>query len=442
MREIKHLTENLENYISYAKKKLEETDVEIVLDSLLKESLNYTSFFLLNTGSEESSYPEPRKLRFIAGLGKKRILANPDLKLKSGKFKFTTISYDLKNSFENLKSENTSFIQHPTFLAVEPEIVISCSLDNYLEVFVDVEEMSAESIIDKVLAKSEGVFRHEKSRVKTEDFKWTASDEEYILTVEKIRQEIENGYVYELNYCRNCVAKEVQINPLKAYRNLLMEQGTPFMAFVKWNDFYCISASMERFLSRFDNKIVSQPIKGTAARSLVFNNEKEEIEDLRKSEKEQAENLMIVDLVRNDLNRLANNNSVKVEELFGIYSYPAVHQMISSISCQSDSDNLLEILKATFPMGSMTGAPKLSAMHLIEKYEDFKRGLYSGSIGYISPKGNFDLNVVIRSLIYDQKERVAQIPVGSAITYDSNAQQELAECKVKIQKILQTIVES
>ncbi|MGB2088637.1 MAG: chorismate-binding protein, partial [Psychroflexus salarius] len=156
------------------------------------------------------------------------------------------------------------------------------------------------------------------------------------------------------------------------------------------------------------------------------------INQLATDPKELAENIMIVDLVRNDLSKLATKASVKVDELCRIYTFEQVHQMISTISCELKPNiDFTSILEATFPMGSMTGAPKIEAMKLAEAYETTKRGLYSGSIGYITPNGDFDFNVVIRSLLYNAKRAYLSYMVGSAITDQSIPENEYQECLLK-----------
>ena len=186
---------------------------------------------------------------------------------------------------------------------------------------------------------------------------------------------------------------------------------------------------------------MSQPIKGTSPRSENPFQDKANIEYLKHSLKERSENIMITDLVRNDLSKVATRGSVKVDELCGVYSFRQVHQMISTISAEMRPDkNWIDTVKATFPMGSMTGAPKVRAMQLIEKYEATKRGLYSGSVGYVSPDGDFDFNVVIRSILFNRKKGHLSYMVGSAITALANPEQEYEECLVKaaaIREVLQ-----
>ena len=203
---------------------------------------------------------------------------------------------------------------------------------------------------------------------------------------------------------------------------------------------YLICASPERYLQKNSNKLLSQPIKGTIKRSPEPVEDAQLKIDLKTSLKEQSENIMIVDLVRNDLSRIAKRGSVTVEELCTIYSYKQVHQMISSISCElKDNITFTEIIKSTFPMGSMTGAPKVSAMKLIEHYESSKRGLYSGTLGYINPEGDFDFNVVIRSILYNTKNKYASFMVGSAITDKSVAEAEYEECLLKAKAMFEVL---
>ena len=225
------------------------------------------------------------------------------------------------------------------------------------------------------------------------------------------------------------------MDPLEVYLKLSHLSPNPFAAFYKLNDKYLLCSSPERYLKKQENKIFSQPIKGTSKRILNDINEDEESKKmLSLSEKETSENVMVVDLVRNDLSKVCIEGSVKVEELFGVYTFPQVHQMISTVSGTIDKDaRLSDILKATFPMGSMTGVPKKSVMQLIEKYERTRRGLFSGAIGYITPEGDFDFNVVIRSILYNSTNKYLSIQAGSAITFYSEPENEYEECLIKIE---------
>jgi len=247
-------------------------------------------------------------------------------------------------------------------------------------------------------------------------------------------------YIYEVNFCQEFYAENIEIDPLTIYLKLNEISPTPFSCFVKFKDKYLLSASPERFIKKEDNTIISQPIKGTAKRGKTKDEDDELKRSLQNDEKERNENVMIVDLVRNDLSKIALRNTVHVEELFGIQTFPQVHQMVSTITAELDKKNdFQEIINALFPMGSMTGAPKVSAMKLIEKYEKTKRGLYSGTVGYIDSNGNFDFNVVIRSILYNQKDNYLSFMVGGAITSMSDPYKEYEECLLKAKAMFQVL---
>lgn len=262
----------------------------------------------------------------------------------------------------------------------------------------------------------------------------------YIEKVNALKQQIQQGNIYEVNFCMEFYAEGILINPHVLFEKLMEISPMPFSCFIKYHDKYLLCASPERFLKRSGNHLISQPIKGTIKRGM--NNDEDLLlkEQLKNNEKERSENVMIVDLVRNDLSRIAEKGSVKVDELFGIYSFPQWHQMISTVSCKIKPEiTFEEILKASFPMGSMTGAPKISAMKLIEKYESTKRGLYSGSVGIMLPNGDFDLNVVIRSIQYNANTGYLSFMVGSAITINADAEKEYEECLLKAKAILNVL---
>jgi para-aminobenzoate synthetase component I len=269
------------------------------------------------------------------------------------------------------------------------------------------------------------------------------SKTEYETQFSRIRYELQQGNIYEMNYCipfeqRNVVSFD-EINLFRALQN---RTDAPFSAFLRFGQHTMMGASPERYLKKEGRRLYSQPIKGTRKRG---RNEQEDAilkEELRHDPKERSENVMIVDLVRNDLARVAVPGTVLVDELFGVYSFSTVHQLISTISCELRPNTpFSDILKATFPMGSMTGAPKIRAMEVIDAVECFSRGWYSGSIGLITPNGDFDLNVVIRSLFYDAERKTLAYPVGSAITIQANAQDEYEECALKLNSLLNLLRE-
>lgn len=320
------------------------------------------------------------------------------------------IPYDIKNKFEKLHSTNFDGIKWD----------------------------------DKIhrinLTKTHNLSLEKTSHSPLKSIKTRESKNLYIEKVNILKQHIQQGNIYEVNFCMEFFAEDVKINPFELYQKLIEISPMPFSCFVKHQSKYLLCASPERFLKKTNNKLLSQPIKGTIKRGLTNDEDMRLKEELKNSSKEQSENVMIVDLVRNDLSRIAKKGSVKVDELFGIYSFPQWHQMISTVSCIiKDGVSFEKILRATFPMGSMTGAPKISAMKLIDEFESSKRGMYSGSVGIMMPNGDFDLNVVIRSIQYNADTGYLSFMVGSAITIHSDAEKEYEECLLKAKAILSVL---
>lgn len=262
----------------------------------------------------------------------------------------------------------------------------------------------------------------------------------YLRAVVAIQEDILNGEVYELNLCQEFYAENVVLAPVDVFWRLMAASPAPFAGFVRWHDHFLLCASPERFLAHHGSQLLSQPIKGTIRRGTTPAEDEQQRQTLLHDEKERAENLMIVDLVRNDLARVAQTGTVRVPELFGLYPFRHLWQMISTVTADlRPATSLVDILRATFPMGSMTGAPKIRAMQLIEHYENSRRGLYSGSIGYVWPDGQFDFNVVIRSLQYRQDTGYLSFQVGSAITSDSDPEREYEECLLKAKALLEIL---
>jgi para-aminobenzoate synthetase component 1 len=255
--------------------------------------------------------------------------------------------------------------------------------------------------------------------------------------INRIKEEIINGNVYELNLCSRFLYDNLEIeNPAKLHAELLKVTPAPFSAYLCLGNKYVLSASPERYLSLNKGKLISQPIKGTRPRGSDQNSDGLLKADLETNIKDRAENVMIVDLVRNDLARVSVPGSVKVEELFGIYSYSHVHQMVSTVCSELEKGlSWFDALKATFPMGSMTGAPKIAALNWIDEFEFSNREWYSGALGYIDPEGNMDFNVLIRSIFYDDLQKKLAYYAGGAITIDSDAEDEYREMMVKAKGI-------
>ncbi len=263
-------------------------------------------------------------------------------------------------------------------------------------------------------------------------FKKVIERHAYIETIQKLRTHIADGDCYEINYCNEGYCEKAAIDPLSVFKSLNRLSPAPFAAYYRLHNLYLMCASPERYMRKTGSRLLSQPIKGTARRDPDPATDELIKNRLRDDIKEQAENVMITDLVRNDLARCCGTGSIKVEELFGIYTFPQVHQMISSVSGTLKQDmHFTEALRCSFPMGSMTGAPKFKVMQLIEQYEQSRRELFSGTVGYISPDGDSDFNVIIRSLFYNADSRYLSYQTGGAITYDSDPIKEWDEMQLK-----------
>ena len=348
---------------------------------------------------------------------------------------FGHLNYDLKNDVEHLESNNWDGIQAPEMSFFLPKYMFRC-YDNKLSIYLH-DSQNSFKYSDLSLYDAQ-----ESSHVQLE-WKQRISSEEYLLKVQEIKNLIQRGDLYEMNYCQEFYANLVELRPLSVYRKLFSHSGAPFSCYYRIQDIHLMCSSPERFLKKTGNKLLSQPIKGTKRRGVSSQEDNVLIKELQTDPKERSENVMIVDLVRNDLSRIARPSSVKVDELFGIYTFPQLHQMISSVSCEiSPRTELKEILRATFPMGSMTGAPKISAMKHIENFEKTKRGIYSGSVGYIDPDGDFDFNVIIRSLQYNAVNKYLSLMVGSAITIGSQAISEYEECLLKARALFDVLNEN
>lgn len=343
---------------------------------------------------------------------------------------FGLLSYELKNEVEDLSSRHTDQLNFPDLFFFIPTYIIALQGEQ-------IKVIKGNPSIIETIDQIELNHSTTKPNLKIES---KFDKEAYINTVEKLKTHIKRGDIYEVNFCQEFFANHAEIIALEVYNELNILSPTPFAGFFKINHQYILSATPERFLCKRNNRLISQPIKGTAKRS------KNPVQDeqikiaLKSSIKEQSENVMIVDLVRNDLTKSAVAGSVKVDELFGIYTFPQVHQMISTISCEiNPTIHFIDAIKNTFPMGSMTGAPKIKAMELIDVYEKSKRGAFSGSFGCISPTGDFDFNVIIRSILYNQKEHYLSFQVGGAITYAANSEAEYEECLLKASAILKVL---
>ena len=348
---------------------------------------------------------------------------------------FGYLSYDLKNDTEDLQSNNFDGLDFPDLFFFQPKKLFLIKGNEveikYLRMCDDEIEIDFEEIISTT-----SIIHHPSSI----SIKQRISKENYLSKVSKMLEHIHRGDIYEANFCMEFYAEKAQIEPLEIYQKLNAISEPPFAVYFKNNFQYLLSASPERYLRKEGLKVISQPIKGTARRSFDLEQDEQLKSDLAQNEKERSENIMIVDLVRNDLSHTATKGSVQVEELCQIYTFKQVHQMISTIVSEvENTTSPIEILRTTFPMGSMTGAPKISAMQIIEVLEETKRGLYSGAVGYFTPTGDFDFNVVIRSILYNSKNQYLSFSVGSAITSQAIPKMEYEECLLKAKAMFEVL---
>ena len=358
---------------------------------------------------------------------------------------FGYLSYDLKNGIEDLDSANHDGLNFPLLHFFSPKFVIQIQ-DKHVSIFYDDEyvlDKDADEIFELYInfsSNEQGKSVKNKAHQNNIHIQSRISKQEYIASVNQLKQHIRNGDIYEVNFCQEYFSKNAQIDPLDIFQKMNFISMSPFAAYCKFGTNYLICTSPERFIKKNSNRLISQPIKGTSKRSENIVEDEQLKLLLRENEKERSENVMIVDLVRNDLSRIAKRGTVNVDELFGVYSFKQVHQLISTISCELKEDVAFsEIIKCMFPMGSMTGAPKISAMKLIEQYESTKRGLYSGAVGYIDPNGDFDFNVVIRSILYNSQNNYLSFMVGSAITDKAIPEDEYAECLLKAKAMFEVL---
>lgn len=405
---------------------------ELNINQIQLEKLhqNYDVFCFLNSNSKD-------KASYYA-IGVKHLFEPPKndtfttLKEFHNKHKdwiFGYFPYDLKNEVEpSLVSQNNDFISMQEVHFFVPKIVLKVT-SKIIALYHDEKDLSHFLEVINLLEKEGG----DDSSIL---LKARISKEIYLDKINKIKEHIQLGDIYEMNFCYEYFAENVCLNPIVKYNKLNSISRAPFSVFYKNKEEYILSASPERFLKKQGDKIVSQPIKGTAKRGATPEEDNTIKEALKNNPKERAENIMIVDLVRNDLSRTAAKASVKVEELCEVYSFDTVHQMISTVTSQiNEKSNPFEVIKYAFPMGSMTGAPKVEAMKIIEEEEVTKRGIYSGAIGYFTPDGDFDFNVVIRTILYNQKLNRVSCMVGGAITIQSDPEMEYQETLIKVDAI-------
>ncbi len=348
---------------------------------------------------------------------------------------FGYIGYDVKNEIEDLGSNNSDGTGFPDLFFFIPRFVVEAEGDKLTIHYCEG--------VDNPATVYEWI-----QTIKNSHIQWRQipeievrpgiSRETYLLKVQELIQHLYRGDIYEVNFCQEFFNDNIEIEPENLFFQLLKQHPAPFSAFLKTGDKFILSTSPERYLKKEGSKVVSQPMKGTARRKKEYAADQNERDFLQNNPKERAENTMIVDLVRNDLSRFCQKGSVSVDELCGVYPFPTVHQMISTVSGMvEERTTFIDIIRNTFPMGSMTGAPKIRAMKIIERAETSKRGVYSGALGYIQPNGDFDFSVVIRTLLYNAGKKYLSCSVGSAITALCDAEKEYNECLLKLKGLVQ-----
>lgn len=357
---------------------------------------------------------------------------------------FGYLSYDLKNDIEDLHSNNFDGLEFPDLFFFQPKKLFLLKGNTleilYLRLCDDEIESDFTAITNHQQHTTNNNVTLSAVEAQPPTIQQRITKESYLAKVTKMLSHIHRGDIYEANFCMEFYAESAKIEPIAIYQKLNTISRPPFATYFKSNHQYLLCASPERYLRKEGKKVISQPIKGTAKRYSDKVLDEQSKTELAQNPKERSENVMIVDLVRNDLSHTATKGSVIVEELCEIYSFEQVHQMISTIvSNVEDSTSPIEILKSTFPMGSMTGAPKISAMKIIEELEATKRGLYSGAIGYFTPDNDFDFNVVIRSILYNAENEYLSFSVGSAITSQAVPKQEYEECLLKAKAMFEVL---
>jgi len=346
--------------------------------------------------------------------------------LTDGKFYFGHLGYNF-NSSQNAEKP---FIDFGDCLFFEPRYIL---YGKNGRLHINRNSMESLEILSSIQAEIPMDYNIPKF-----NFKSRTEKNEYIQNIDRIQDSIRKGQFYELNYCVEFYNENASINAAATFHKINQVAKSPMSALIKYEDRYALCFSPERLAQLSGCQLISQPIKGTARRNLIDSTLDCQIkQDLETSIKERAENIMIVDLVRNDMTPYAKTGSIQVDELCKVYTFPFVHQMISTVSAElKDKKQAKHALRNLLPAGSMTGAPKMEVMHNIQEIENFTRGLYAGNIGYFEPNGNFDFNVVIRTLYYDAKHQNISLAVGGAITLLSDAKREYNECLLKAEGIL------
>ena len=356
------------------------------------------------------------------------------------------LSYDLGNYMENLpRSAKDDLSVYDLYFGLYDHVIIVDHLEEKTYIATPDLDMKKEDEIaiyieNKIIeAEKNGVdsICYEEKDVKPTKLVSNFTKKGFEDSVEKVRQYIKSGDIYQANLTQRFSGKTT-LSSYELYRDLRRFSPAPFGAYLNFDDFNILSNSPERFIKCVDKKLETRPIKGTRPRG---KNKEEDLklqEELRNSEKDRAELLMIVDLERNDIGRISKIGSVKVPELFVIEPYANVNHLVATVVGELDDDkDAVDVIKATFPGGSITGAPKIRSMEIIDELEPTQRNVYTGSIGYIGFNGDMDLNIAIRTIV--KKEDEVYFQVGGGMTWGSNPGEEYQETLDKAQSIMKAL---
>jgi para-aminobenzoate synthetase component 1 len=358
----------------------------------------------------------------------------------AGEFIFFALSYEMKDSIEALESKNPAFIATPIALLFTSPLILEHRHGKWIALKGEADSAILSHLDELEKPSQDGSVDQQEYAGVSEDL---LNKTDYIHTVDQIKEHIQKGDIYEMNFCAESRFENIKINPVDTFAHLLSLTNAPYSAYLRFADLHLLCASPESYLEKQGNHLISRPIKGTRKRASDPERDEALKVELRHDLKERAENIMITDLVRNDLSRVAEKNSVMVKELCEVYTFDTVHQMISTVECRVHEElPFSEVFRATFPMGSMTGAPKVRCMELIETLEDFRRGWFSGCIGYINPMGDMNSNVIIRSIVYDEEQNKASISAGGAITSLSDPEKEYEERMLKVEAVKKALMHS
>jgi para-aminobenzoate synthetase component I len=418
----------------YSSRSFPVNDPEVFKTKMLNWIKKFNIFCLLD--NHNYSF-QPHRYEWLAGAGADEFISSDrdafssiDAMTSRGNWTFGHIAYEQGAAWLGMDPQKRDPVGFPLFYFFRPVHVLL-----FKGGVLTIHSSDAEIVYQQILA-TEISFQSNQPV----ELQQRLTRKEYLEKIRLLKAHIQRGDCYEINFCQEFFGEQASIDPASLYRDLCQASPNPFNGFYRVNDSYLLCASPERFLYRSGQDIYSQPMKGTSGRSAEPGEDERSKKDLLESEKDRSENVMVVDLVRNDLSRFCEDGSVKVEELFGIYSFPRVHQLVSTVKGRIQPNVYLShIIRSAFPMGSMTGAPKIRVVELIDQYEPTSRGIFSGSIGYINPSGDFDFNVVIRSIMYNEAAGYLSYQVGSGITFYSEAEKEWEECLLKgeaIKKVL------